>query len=185
MGSKRRSRRMAAALSLLGAAIGALVLSAGDPADELKAVAVLSFLRYSDWPPTADGALTVGVLGRPAFAEILSRTLSGRSVNGRPLRLTEVKADSDLRCCQLVYIATARAGDLHEALAGARAARALTIGESDHFLDAGGAVSLFFVDGHIGFEASLTALGQSGITVSSNLLRLGQIRDSTKGRPGK
>jgi len=182
---KGRSRRMAAAAAALTAAMAAVAMTAGDPEDELKSVAVLSFLRYSDWPQTADGAVTVGVVGRPAFAQVLGRTLEGKSVANRPLRLAEITAATDLRCCQLIYVATAKSGEMHQVLANARGAHTLTIGESDRFLEAGGAVSLFFVDGHIGFEASLEALDRAGITVSSNLLRLGQIRDLNKGRPVK
>jgi hypothetical protein len=153
-----------------------------EPEDQVKSVAVLNFLRYSTWPPPEPGILTVGVLGRRSFLETLRSTLESKPVNGRTIRVTEVKNSADAQACQVVYLATERSSDLKPVLAAAVSARALTIGESGRFLDYGGAVNLFLVDGHIGFEASLEAIGRTGITVSSKLLRIGQIRD--RGRQG-
>jgi hypothetical protein len=151
--------------------------SPAEPEDEVKAVAVLNFLRYSTWPAPAAGMMTVGVLGRRGFLETLRATLENRPVNGRNVRVTEVKSAADAPACQLVYFATERRSEIGPVLAGAVAARALTVGECDRFLDYGGSVNLFVVDGHISFEASLEAIGRTGITVSSNLLRVGQVRD--------
>jgi prepilin-type processing-associated H-X9-DG protein len=164
---------VAAALALFG-----LLGAASEPEDELKAATVLSFLRYSDWPnmAAADSPLTVGVLGRPALMETLHRILDGKSVKGRPIRIVEIKAALDPRCCQVAYLAAAKTSEIKSVLSGMRAARILTIGESDHFLDYGGAVNLFFADGHIGFEASLEAIDRAGVNVSSTLLRYGQIK---------
>lgn len=173
------------AAGVLATLLATAAVLGGDPEDELKSAAVLSFLRYSAWPATADGTVTVGVAGRRAFAQVLGRTLEGKAINNRPLRLAEITAGTDLHCCQLIYVATAKAGEARQILTNARNSHVLTIGESDRFLDEGGAVNLYFVDGHIGFEASLEALDRAGISVSSNLLRLGQIRDANRLKTGK
>jgi hypothetical protein len=67
------------------------------------------------------------------------------------------------------------------ALQNAAAAHALTIGENKEFLHWGGAVRLLVVDGHMSFEVSLDALERSGVSISSRLLRFGQVRDHKKG----
>jgi len=41
------------------------------------------------------------------------------------------------------------------------------------------------MDGHMAFEVSLETLGRAGIEVSSKLLRFGQIRGRSKGRPAQ
>ena len=70
-------------------------------------------------------------------------------------------------------ITTTRSARLWQACA---LSHTLTIGESDRFLEYGGAVNLFFVDGHIGFEVSLAALDRAGVSISSTLLRYGQVK---------
>ena len=152
--------------------------AAGDGEDELKSATVLSFLRYSTWPESArpNEPFSVGVVGRPAFARILGLLLEGKAVNGRTVRLVELKPGSDPRGCQLIYFATDKKSDIEKALQVVVSSHALTIGEADRFLDYGGAVNLLLVDGHMGFEVSLEALDRAGVDISSKLLRLVQIR---------
>jgi hypothetical protein len=151
------------------------------PEDELKSAVILTFLRYSEWPGHAapDQPITVGVLGRPGLAPVLRRALEGKPVNNRTIRVIELKSLSDPQCCQVLYLATDKAAEIQQALTSARASRILTIGEADRFLEYGGAVNLMVVDGHMAFEINLSALEKSGVSISSKLLRYGQVR----GRP--
>lgn len=146
----------------------------------IKSAAVLSFLRYSEWPKSVETSITVGVMGRPSFFHVLRADLDGKSVNGRTVRVVELKPNSDLRCCQLIYFGSFKSAETKQLLLNAESAHVLTIGESERFLDYGGAVNLFIVDDRIGFEASLDTLDRCGISISSNLLRLGQIRNRGK-----
>jgi hypothetical protein len=148
--------------------------------DMIKSAAVLSFLRYSEWPPSPDASLTVGVLGRSSFFQVLRGDLDGKTVNGRVVRVIALSSNSDLHCCRLIYFAAVKDPELRQLLQNARSLRALTIGENERFLDYGGAVNLSIVDDRITFEASLNALNRSGISIGSNLLRLGQIRSRGK-----
>jgi hypothetical protein len=162
---------------------GKSTASAGDSEDELKSATVWLFVQYSHLEPGADGAITVGVLGRTSFGQTLRRTLEGKSTGGHPVRVVDAK--SDMGCCQIVYLATDKNEELRRALQGTQPLHALTIGESDHFLDIGGAVNLFIADGHITFETSLDALDRCGVTISSNLLKFGQIHGRGKGFSAK
>lgn len=164
----------------VAACIGAIALACGlglantDAEDALKSAAVWGFLRYSDWPATGAKSITVGVLGRSSFVQVLRQTLDGKTVQNLPVRVVEFK--SDPHCCQLIYFATGHAEEIRQVLQSAPP-HVLTVGEDDRFLDYGGAVNLFIDDGHIAFETSLDALSHSGVTISASLLRLGQIRE--------
>jgi hypothetical protein len=150
------------------------------PEEMIKSAAVLSFLRYSEWPKSAAGVITVGVIGRPSFFQVLHTDLEGKSVNGRIVRVLELKLASDLKSCQLVYFGNIKNNEIKQLLLDAQSVHALTIGENGRFLEVGGAISLFIVDDRIGFEASLDALDRCGLSIASNLLRLGQIRNRGK-----
>lgn len=175
------SQRCARVLTLMALLLGSgrPALRASDSEDELKAAAVWLFVQYSHLVPGPDGAVTVGVVGRSSFGQTLRRTLEGKSIGGRPVRVADSKPD--LHCCQVIYLATDKADEIRRILLLAQPVRTLTIGESDRFLELGGAVSLFLSDGHIAFETSLNALDRCGITISANLLKFGQIRDRGKG----
>lgn len=174
------ARRLAC---LILAAVLPAISPADEPEAELKAAVVLSFLRYGEWeqvlPP--NGALTVGVFGRPEFAQVLHHSLEGKSVNDHPVQVVELKSVAEPPACQVIYFATDKSLDIKAALHMPTLARALTIGETRDFLDLGGAVNLFVLDGHMAFEVSREALEHSGINISSRLLRFGQIRNRKQG----
>ena len=146
---------------------------------------MLSFLRYSEWPVVASGdqSLTVGVLGRPALVLTFRKVLEGKMVETRPVKVLQLPAESAPNCCQIVFLATEKPGDLKPALALARSMHALTIGAADQFLELGGTIQLLIVDGRMSFEVNREALERSGITISSKLLRFGQIRGAGNGKP--
>jgi hypothetical protein len=165
-------------LVLLGVPAGIPGLLAADPDDELKAAIVLSFLRYSTWHqlPAEGEPLTVGVVGRSSMIQALRRLFDGKSVNNHALRVEEIKVPVDARRCEIIYYATAVSTEIRQGLLDLQSAHALTIGESDKFLESGGAVNLLPVEGHMSFEVSLEALQRSAVDISSKLLRFGQVR---------
>jgi len=162
------------------ALVSAVCAVSSSPEDELKAAAVLGFLRYSQWSPASAGPITVGVFGRAEFSAALERTLDGKTIGNRPVKLVQLRQAADARGCQLVYVSAAKAAEVKRVLAQS-AAPVLTVGESEHFLEYGGAIYLFLIDGHIGFEVDLQTLGRSGVSISPSMLRLGQIRGAGGG----
>jgi YfiR/HmsC-like len=176
--------QLACCVVSFGMVLGAAI-ELPQPEDELKAAVVLSFLRYAEWsqPAPVNNAITIGVLGRASFAHVLRRTLEAKSVQDRAIRVVELKTPADFPACQVIYFATDRATDIRPVLLGPHPAHALTIGEAKGFLDEGGAINLLLVDGHMSFEVDRDALERSGISISSKLLRFGQIRGRGKG-PG-
>ena len=179
-----RAARIALHLAICGALL--FPLYAGDPEDELKAATVMAFLQHTQWPDMSSPGkpLVVGVVGRPEFANVLRRGLGGKAVNGRPVKIVEPESPPDPHCCQVLYIGGNKKAEIQEALTGTAPAHVLTIGETDHFLEYGGAVDLFLSEGHMAFEVSLDSLNRSGVSISSKLLRFGRIQGLGGGKAG-
>jgi hypothetical protein len=161
---------------LLLLAVGAR-LPATEPEDELRAATVLAFLRNAEWstPPTGT-TLTVGVAGRASMVQALQRSLDGKTAHNRTVRVLGIRRPSECQECQAVYLAIESRSEVKQLLAGIHSAGLLSIGESEHFLDSGGAVQLVIQDGHIGFEVSHEVLVRSAVSISSKLLRYGRVR---------
>ena len=155
----------------------AIVAGAAEPEDELKSATVLSFIRHSEWKHGATtGPITVGVVGRPSMIRVLRRTPDGKTANNRTIRIVDATSSAELNSCQVLYVAMDNRNEVRQALAAPGASHALTIGEAGRFLENGGAVNLFLADGHMGFEVSLEALDHAGVSISSTLLRYGQVK---------
>ena len=171
-------------LALLPALASVALPGGKDAEDQLKSATLLAFLQNAHWADElpANAPLTVGVAGREDFLRRLQNSVDGKSVNGHVLKTLALNAPVDPRCCQVMYFATDKPAEIKPVLESFRPAHVLTIGETEGFLEAGGAVNLFFVDGHMAFEVSLGALQRAGVEISSKLLRFGQIRELPKGR---
>jgi hypothetical protein len=180
-----RIPRYAAAflLALLGAWLPLRLAATADPEDELKAAVVLSFLRYAEFTkPLASGApLAVCVVGREEFTQTLRRTIEGKLAGSHAVSVAEFKPTAPRSSCRLLYAATSRKQEIQDALSAPGSAGALTIGESDRFLELGGAVNLVLVDGRVGFQVDLDSLRRAGVEISSKLLRFGQLQGGSKG----
>jgi hypothetical protein len=174
---------LAAVLSLV-AAFSLALRGGAEAEDELKSATLLAFVQNAHWPDqaAADAPLGVGVVGRAAFLHCLQTRIDGKSVSGHPLRVLAINAPVDSRCCQVIYFATDKPAEIKPVLQSFSSAHVLTIGETDGFLEEGGAVNLFLMDGHMAFEVSLETLGREGVEISSKLLRFGQIHGRSKGR---
>ncbi len=168
-----RIRHLSACLAVLGLAAFSS-LSATESEDELRSATVLTFVRHAEWRQSPAGPITIAVAGRPDMVRTLRRTLEGKTANGRAIRVVDAKPTTELHSCQVLYIASDNNSQIRETLAAWRV-HALTIGESDRFLENGGAVNLLIVNGHMSFEVSLEALDRAGVGISSTLLRYGQV----------
>ena len=154
-----------------------MAVRGAEPEEELKSATVLSFVRHSEWlRESQTGPITIGVMGRPSMIATLHRALDGKTANNRVIRIVDVKAPGDARTCQVLYVASEKNNDVRQTLANLGASHALTIGEADLFLDYGGAVKLLIVDGHMSLEVSPAALDRAGVSISSKLLRYGEVK---------
>jgi hypothetical protein len=169
-----------AAMLLAAASVSPGATEIAEPEDQLKAATVLAILQNSKWAAeNGKQQLVVCVWGRQAIIDALRQTLDGKIVNGRTVRVTAATAAMDTRCCQVMYMGTGRKAEMQRLLPGAAANRSLTIGEDDRFLDSGGDLNLYIADGHMAFEANLPALEETGVSISSKLLRFGRVRGKT------
>jgi len=80
-----------------------------------------------------EGAIAVGVLGRSAFGQALRAHPGRQMTGGHPVRMVDAK--SDMRCCQIVYLATDKSEEIRRAPQSTATPARITIGESDPFLD--------------------------------------------------
>jgi hypothetical protein len=168
-----RRRWAAGALSLL------LVLPAQpQPAlseAQAKAGLVLNFARYVEWPAQAfasrEAPVVACVWGRDAVAAALS-ALESRPVQGRTLRVRRAAVLEELRGCHVVFVGETDERRAVPVLRALAALPVLTVGDSERFIDIGGAIGIVHGDERLQFEINRQALDQAQIRASANLLRL-------------
>lgn len=138
---------------------------------ELKAAFLFNFARFTEWPIKSD-ALILCVLGKDEVTVLLD-ALEGRTVQDLHVHLLHKTEELDLQDCHMLYVALSETGRLAEITTMARQTHGiLTVSDIDGFAVAGGMIEFVNEERRIRFDVNLAAVKESGVQISSKLLRL-------------
>jgi hypothetical protein len=146
---------------------------------EVKAVFLINFLSFAEWPPTKLGApsgkFTIAVLGDPSFAALVESAAAGRVVSGRTITVHAIDTAEQAVTAHLLFIAPSQARRLPAVLRAVADATVLTVGDTDGFARDGVAINLYTFDNRVRIEVNSTAAARAGVKLSANLMRLARI----------
>jgi hypothetical protein len=144
---------------------------------EVKAAFLFRFAQFVEWPAEtfkdANEPFTYCTIGEDPFRGALERTMNGKTIGQRSLRVEHLSGAGKVGECQVLFVGAP--GDkkhVEETLAGARTLPILTVGEADQFAANGGAIGFCTEDNKIRFEVNLDAAGKAGLRISAKLLAL-------------
>jgi hypothetical protein len=167
-----------------------IIGAAGESQEELlelqvKAAFLYNFAKFVDWRLGPNGApITFCTFAGDPLSEVLRHSLSGKTINNRPLLTREIPAPKDAQNCQVVFINGDNTKQLLTTINSMPGAGTLTIGDSDQFAVWGGMIQLIKGSNKFRFAINVDAVNRNGLRISSKLLRLAEvIRES--GEPGK
>jgi hypothetical protein len=147
----------------------------GAPEYQIKAAYLLNFTRYVEWPPSVfDGtgaSLNVCVVGRDPFGNVLDRTMAGRRIGGRFLRVLRPARPAGDRC-HVAFIGQTTAAVREAWLGALQDEPTLTVGEGARFAEAGGMIAFVIVNQTVRFEINVEAVRSGGLQISSRVLTL-------------
>ncbi len=177
-----RRRDVAPWIAILSA-VAALLMSAPNAGaqseDQVMAAFLLNFARYVEWPENAfdrgDAPVTICMMGSKGFGEVVSKTVSGKTVDNRPV---EINPDVDLLKtdgCHIVFIGRNFDRSPRATAAALDGLGVFSVADQEGFASAGG-IANFYRDGNrIRFEINPKAAKKAGLKISSQLLRLAKV----------
>jgi hypothetical protein len=133
----------------------------------VKAAYLFNFAKFIEWP-VEPGPLTICVAGRNVFGDVLSDTVKGEAIDGRPL-VVRVLLEPEPGC-HITFVPRGAAAPAY--LRAARSFPELTVGEAPDFIAQGGIINFVIESGSVRFEIDTAAAERSGLRISSRLLRL-------------
>jgi hypothetical protein len=136
--------------------------------DELKAAIIYNILRFVEFPPGSAGNSLQLCVKRGVSGDDQLSLLQGKSAGVRRISVRFIDSGRGAENCNIVYLGRTDAGEI----ARSRGAGVLTIGDGASFLKSGGIVGLVTTGKQTRFEVSMPAAKQSGLSISSKLLRL-------------
>jgi hypothetical protein len=140
---------------------------------EIKAGYLYNFVKYVDWPSYGD-TITIGVLGGNPFGSALA-PLNGKIVKGRRLIIKELDSVREAQNCQVIFVSSSERQRLPQIFENLRSARVLTVGETEGFANGGGIINFIEENNKVHFEINADAARRTGLTISSELLKLAKL----------
>jgi hypothetical protein len=143
---------------------------------QVKALFLLKFVNYVDWPETANAnaPLVIGLVGQDHFSSILSQAISA-SNSGRKISIKRLSAEDDMSNCAILFISASEKARLGMILGKIDGAPILTVGEDEAFLREGGMINFALSGGKISLEINLKPARKSQLRISSKLLSVANV----------
>jgi hypothetical protein len=168
--------RLARAWTLAMAVMAAA--AAGEPAKEyqVKAAFIYNFIKFTEWPaeaqPEAGAPITIGIVGTNPFGDDLAQMVKNKPINGHPVAVRACATAEELKGCHVAFISNVPEAQVDAAVALAREACVLTVGESDAFAKAGGMIRFAMDKDKVRFEINAGSASEAKIRISAQLQKL-------------
>jgi hypothetical protein len=170
----------------LGSVTLALVIAVGaektpPPQEyEVKAEFLYHFAQLVDWPASylPGEPFVIAVVGFDPFGTTLGEVLAGKSVRGQPVRIQRFAGAAQLDGAQvhMLFVGRGDADHARRVLSAVAGQPVLTVGESPRFAERGGMIGFRVIgEGRVAFDINLHRAEQSGLRMSSQLLKLARI----------
>lgn len=142
--------------------------------DGVKAGFLFNFAKFTEWPVASAGEtapLRICAVGRNPLDGQLA-LLQGRRINNRTVEIRLKVPPGDWPACHLLYLASEDGERVDGVLKATAHTPVLTVGDLPGFAQKGGMIELREMDNRMRFEINLAAARQTGLNLSSQMLKL-------------
>ena len=154
-------------------------LAATATLQDVKFAFIENFTKYVTWPPltfeSSGSEFRACVVGNSAVSkafELYAKSI----VNTHSIKAIHITSSDEAPQCHFIYFGESAEGGLTKrALKAVEGKPVLTIGDMPGFIAKGGIIKFKQVDRKLAFEINPTAARQSGLEISSRLLKLATI----------
>ncbi len=101
--------------------------------------------------------------------------MAGKMANGRPIVVKHFASAERIEGCQLLFVPEAQNASAPAILAKTANRPILTVGQTDAFMQSGGAIRLLVEEGHMKFQLNPDALDAAKLKASAKLMKLARI----------
>jgi hypothetical protein len=155
----------------------------------VKAAFLYNFAKYVAWPVSAfsaerGDAFRICVLTDSPLAGSIDAIIAGETIDGRRV-IRQTASDADAAgTCHILFVARNELERFERLRPVLRQASVLTVGEGAAFVGRGqgGAIGFVTEAGRVRFDVSLREAQQSGLSISSRLLRIARRVDGLERR---
>jgi len=145
----------------------------------LKAVFLLNFARFTDWPTNAfdqpKSPLVIGVLGDDPFGELLDVATRDESIDGRKFIVERYRRLAEIKTCHILFVSQSEMPRLARIIAALSGRPILTVSDIGDSAQRGLCAGFVTENNKIRLQINVASLKNANLSMSSQLLRLAQI----------
>jgi len=144
-----------------------------DTIDEykVKAVFLVNFIKYVDWPSSYDNSFKIGVIGKSIITGNLKEIAEFKKSNSRPLEILEYDSKRPV-LCDILFIPNSEMKRISKFAKDMEGKKVLIVSEDNNSSSHLAGINLIKTKGKIKFEVNEAALKKSGLKLSSQLSTL-------------
>lgn len=140
---------------------------------KMHTVFIFSFTRYIQWPEAYNGGdFEILVLGDSPIIEELKTMAKAKKVGDRVIKITKINTPAEIRKCNILFIPTAKSGQIIEILGKVTTQSILVVTEESGLGVKGSNINFIMKDGKLAFELNQGATAKQSLKVSNELSRL-------------
>jgi hypothetical protein len=153
---------------------------------QVEAAYLYNFGKFVSWPAerTASGLFEICVLGKDPFGEILDRTVSGESIDGKNISVRRISTTQQASSCSILFVSPSEESHLGAVLEFAQRYSLLTVSSIKRFAERGGDIGLVVQQDRVRFEVNRSEAEKCHLVLSSELLKVA-VKVIDKGGTGK
>jgi len=159
---------------------GGMHMVYAQPAEKhaVLAVLTLNLARFTDWPEAvfdnASPVLHMCVIGNNVVQQSFAK-IDNKHINNKSVHIINLSRLRNLSQCHLIYISELEHKTQIQVLLELKNMPILTVGENMQFIKDGGMIAIEKVAGKMQLNINLSIIKQSGLVVSSRILKLAKI----------
>jgi hypothetical protein len=140
---------------------------------DVQSVYLFDFIKFVRWPPgTEHDPRTICVTGDNRYLANLKKIVTGERIDQHPIAVVEVDRPEDESGCSILFVTVAAKDRLDSLLTAAAHRPMLTVSDIPGFLDRGGMIDFLVIDHRVRFSVNLRPVAGTGISLSSELLKV-------------
>ena len=143
---------------------------------QVKAAYLYNFGKFVALPQQASSSKTdtfnICILGQDPFGGVLDSALAGEIIGGKTAVAKRIMNLEEATSCQILFISSSESVRLDRILKALDRNAILTVSDMEKFSQRGGMIQFVSADNKIRFQVNLSAAQNSGLSLSSELLKV-------------
>jgi uncharacterized protein DUF4154 len=150
--------------------------------NQIKVSFIYNFTKFITWPNAnkSNNSFSICAIGGEALYSSLDHLSKVKKIKNKTILIQKNPSLDKLNACSILFIGSSESNNLKSILDKIRGLPLLTIGDTEGYKKRGVAITLCEVNRKVRFKINRRAISNAGLTVSSELLKLGIRVDSKK-----